>query len=202
MRKFLQFLVLFLLTIALPAGSWFYLKKGEAYQVDMRKELGDYGKLPQWTLPALLKPDTLSSEILVNQVAIIKFLNSEELSNGHEFGKYLKEWHEQFDERYDVKFVLHSLESDSAKVGLFLRAIGVQDPEQVLVTVGAESLAPAYRFPADFQHSVALADTSGLIRKHYDYRDGNQRRRLTEHVLVLMHFAKDPDPQIVREREK
>jgi hypothetical protein len=202
MRKFLQIFVLFLLTIVLPAGSWIYLKRGEAYQVDMRKELGDHGKLPKWTLPALLKPDTLSSELLANQVSIIKFLNSEELGDGHEFGKYLKEWHEQFNERPDVKLVLHSLESDTAKVSKFLRQIGVNDPEQVLLTTGESTLPKAYRFPADFVHTVALADTNRVIRKYYDYRDGNQRRRLTEHVLVLMHFLQDPEPKIVREREK
>lgn len=191
---------LFLMLLLMPALSWYYLKKGERYQVEMRAELKDYGKLPRFKLPAVLSTDTLQSEDLQNKVVIAKTLDERELDQSEDLLFALGSLHTQFDERNDVIFLLHSSVADSSKIGSFLRKNKLADSEQIWITPVDPALVKAYTFPK--AGMAAIVDTAGTIRRYYNYRDGNELRRLTEHVTVLMHRDKKNDPYLQREKEK
>jgi hypothetical protein len=200
MKKRLQTTALFLMLVVMPALSWYYLKKGERYQVEMRAQLKDYGKLPNFFLPKLLDSDSLSSTDLQNNVIIAKELDAKELEQDKDLLFALNSLHTQFDDRYDVLFLLHTTVQDSGKVGAFLRKNKLADPEQVLITSSTPELIQSYSFPK--AGMAAIIDTAGTIRRYYNYRDGNELRRLTEHVTVLMHRDKKNDPYLNREKEK
>jgi len=200
MKKWLQTTALFLMLLLMPALSWYYLKKGEQYQVEMRAELKDYGKLPQFKLPAVLSTDTLQSEALHNKVVIAKTLDAQELEQSEDLLFTLGSLHEQFDERDDVVFLLHTSIADTSKIGAFLRKNKLADAEQIWITPADQSVIKAYTFPKTGM--AAIVDTTGTIRRYYNYRDGNEVRRLTEHVTVLMHRDKKNDPYLKREKEK
>lgn len=201
MKKWIQPLVLFAMLIVMPALSWYYLKKGEQYQVKMRAELKDYGKLPSFTLPKLLDTNSINlATDLINKVVIAKVVDANELESGDDLRFALGSLHTQFDERNDIVFLLHTAIKDSARVGAFLRQNKMSDPTQVVVTGSDSKLVQAYRFPKPGM--MAIVDTAGVIRRYYNYRDGNEVRRLTEHVTVLMHRDKSNDPYLNREKEK
>lgn len=201
MKKWIQPLVLFAMLIVMPALSWYYLKKGEQYQVKMRAELKDYGKLPSFTLPKLLDTNSINlATDLINKVVIAKIVDANELESGDDLRFALGSLHTQFDERNDIVFLLHTAIKDSARVGAFLRQNKMSDPTQVVVTGSDAKLVQAYRFPKPGM--MAIVDTAGVIRRYYNYRDGNEVRRLTEHVTVLMHRDKNNDPYLNREKEK
>jgi hypothetical protein len=201
MKKWIQPLVLFAMLIVMPALSWYYLKKGEQYQVKMRAELKDYGKLPSFTLPKLLDTNSINlATDLINKVVIAKVVDANELEQGDDLRFALGSLHTQFDERNDIVFLLHTAIKDSARVGAFLRQNKMSDPTQVVVTGSDSKLVQAYHFPKPGM--MAIVDTAGVIRRYYNYRDGNEVRRLTEHVTVLMHRDKNNDPYLNREKEK
>ena len=201
MKKWIQPLVLFAMLIVMPALSWYYLKKGEQYQVKMRAELKDYGKLPSFTLPKLLDTNSINlATDLINKVVIAKVVDANELEPGDDLRFALGSLHTQFDERNDIVFLLHTAIKDSARVGAFLRQNKMSDPTQVVVTGSDSKLVQAYHFPKPGM--MAIVDTAGVIRRYYNYRDGNEVRRLTEHVTVLMHRDKNNDPYLNREKEK
>jgi hypothetical protein len=201
MKKWIQPLVLFAMLIVMPALSWYYLKKGEQYQVKMRAELKDYGKLPSFTLPKLLDTNSINlATDLINKVVIAKVVDANELESGDDLRFALGSLHTQFDERNDIVFLLHTAIKDSARVGAFLRQNKMSDPTQVVVTGSDSKLVQAYHFPKPGM--MAIVDTAGVIRRYYNYRDGNEVRRLTEHVTVLMHRDKNNDPYLNREKEK
>lgn len=200
MKKWLQTTALFLMLILMPAISWYYLKKGEKYQVAMRAELKDYGSLPMFKLSQVLRADTLHSADLHNKVVIVKTLDDRELEQSADLIFALGSLHTQFDERNDVVFLLHTNVADSTKLGSFLRKNSLADPEQVLITTADPSIVRAYAFPK--AGMAAIVDTAGTIRRYYNYHDGNEVRRLTEHVTVLMHRDKKNDPYLNREKEK
>jgi hypothetical protein len=200
MKKGLQTAALFLMLLGLPALSWYYLKKGETYQVAMRAELKDYGKLPKFTLPQLLLPDTLHSDQLQNQVIVAKAISAAELAEPKALLFALGSLHTQFNERSDVSFLLHSSSQDSATLSQFLRQNKLLDPEQILITSSPKELIQAYDFPE--AGMMAIIDTSGSIRRYYQYQEGAEVRRLTEHIAVLMHRDKKNRPYLKREKEK
>jgi hypothetical protein len=50
---------------------------------------------------------------------------------------------------------------------------------------------------------VALVDTSGAVRKHYNLSSGKQLTRLTEHLAMLLPIESTRDELIFkREKEK
>ena len=104
MKKWLQTTALFVMLLVMPALSWYYLKKGERYQVEMRAELKDYGKLPKFFLPKLLGSDSLLSADLQNNVIIAKELDAQELEQDEDLLFALGSLHTQFDDRWDVLF--------------------------------------------------------------------------------------------------
>jgi hypothetical protein len=201
MKKWLQTIALLMMLIVMPALSWYYLKKGENYQVKMRAELKDYGKLPSFTLPKLLDTNSINlATDLINKVVIAKVVDANELEPGDDLRFALGSLHTQFDERNDIIFLLHTTIKDTARVGAFLRQNKMSDPSQVVVTGSDPKLVQSYHFPKPGM--MAIVDTLGVIRRYYNYRDGNEVRRLTEHVTVLMHRDKNNDPYLNREKEK
>jgi hypothetical protein len=166
----------------------------------MRAELKNYGKLPKFLLPKLLDSDSLLSTDLKNSVIIVKELEAQELEQNEDLLFALGSLHTQFDDRWDVLFLLHTTVQDSGKVGTFLRKNKLADPEQVLITSSTPELIQSYSVPTTGM--TAIVDTTGTIRRYYNYRDGNDLRRLTEHVTVLMHRDKNNDPYLKREKEK
>ena len=201
MKKWLQTIALLMMLIVMPALSWYYLKKGENYQVKMRAELKDYGKLPSFTLPKLLDTNSINlATDLINKVVIAKVVDANELEPGDDLRFALGSLHTQFDERNDIIFLLHTTIKDTARVGAFLRQNKMSDPSQVVVTGSDPKLVQSYHFPKP--GVMAIVDTLGVIRRYYNYRDGNEVRRLTEHVTVLMHRDKNNDPYLNREKEK
>ena len=201
MKKRLGTLVLLMMLLVMPALSWYYLKKGENYQVEMRAELKNYGQIPSFKVPKLLDADTLNSSLeLHNRVVIAKVLEAEDLDQKEDLVFALGSLHTQFDERNDVVFLLHTALSDTGRVGAFLREHQMADPAQVIVTTINPELKQAYHFPK--RGMMAIVDTTGVVRRYYNYHDGNEVRRLTEHITVLMHRDKSNDPYLNREKEK
>ena len=201
MKKWINALLLFGMLIVMPALSWYYLKKGEQYQVNMRAELKDYGKTASFELPTLLDADTFNTATgLANKVAIVKVIEEKDWNQNADLAFALGSLHTQFNERNDVIFLLHTALQDTGRVGAFLRKYKMADPAQVIVTTSNPNLIEGYHFPQ--AGMFAIVDTTGTIRRYYNYRDGNEIRRLTEHVTVLMHRDKSNDPYLNREKEK
>ena len=201
MKKWINALLLFGMLIVTPALSWYYLKKGEQYQVNMRAELKDYGKTASFELPTLLDADTFNTATgLANKVAIVKVIEEKDWNQNADLAFALGSLHTQFNERNDVIFLLHTALQDTGRVGAFLRKYKMADPAQVIVTTSNPNLIEGYHFPQ--AGMFAIVDTTGTIRRYYNYRDGNEIRRLTEHVTVLMHRDKSNDPYLNREKEK
>lgn len=200
MKKWLQTTVLFLMLVAMPGISWYYLKKGEQYQLALRAELKDYGKLPYFLLPALLQRDTINSDDLQKKVVVVKTLDEKDLEPASGLKFALESLHELFHERDDVIFLLHSNIQDTTKLGAFLRQNKLDDPEQILITATNPALVQSYAFPKTGM--AAIIDTSGTIRRYYNFSDGNEVRRITEQIAVLMHREKKAKPYLNREKEK
>lgn len=200
MKNWFQTSIFVLMLVVLPTLSWYYLKKGENYQLQLRAELKDYGQLPSFTLQQLLGNGVLKSDELKDHVVIVKEVSAEELNQPKDLIFALETLHTQFNERQDVVLLLHSKVQDADKIGALLRQHKLVDATQILVTSSNPDLINAYKFPE--QGMMGIVDTTGTIRRYYHYRDGRELLRLTEHITVLMHRDRKNDPYLKREKEK
>lgn len=204
-RPLVQYLALALLLVGLPAISWYYLDKGFKYRMETLGELGELGRFPSGPYERL-NGTLLEEAALEGKVLVIHRFATPLVAADEQVALELGKIHHQFDERPDVRFLLFSEPADSAALLPLLEKNRLTDPAQVDLLRPVFQGNPPFSFAGDPKQPsdswVALADTSGLVRQYYDFRDGNRIRRLVEHVATLMPVMERNKPVLKREKEK
>ncbi len=204
-RPLLQYLALALLLVGLPALSWYYLDKGFKYRLETLGELGEFEKIPSGPYQTM-EGASMEEAFLDGSVLVIHRFASPASPESEKVALELGKIHQQFDERPDVRFLLFSSPSDSSGLLLLLEKNRLIDPAQVVLVRPDFRDNQSISFAKDPGSSsdpwVILADTSGLIRQYYDFRDGSRVKRLVEHIASLMPVVERDKPVLKREREK
>lgn len=203
-RNIIQLLTLFTLLVILPAGSWYYLRKGLDYRLEATHELEKLGTLPEDSFQGF-DGSTPSRRQFASGVVIVSRV---ETANKSGFNRVLQELgkvHTQFDARQDVFFVIAAPDADSAQFMQAAQQNDLDDPAQVFLIKSSSADAPDFGFSrAGFERSsalVALADTSGQIRQYYDFNDGSRVKRLVEHITMLMPVIEREQAALKRQKE-
>ncbi len=201
LKKSVQLLALFLLLVALPAGSWYYLSRGMDYRRTAIRELENLRAMSPLTVYTL-KGDTIGEQIFGRAATVVGELDLQKKDSERavaELGKI----HAQFDARKDVLFLLLAAPADSASLAELLKVHKLDDPEQVFLT--PRDLAPDFGFKeVDKSGSsafVAVLDTAGQVRQYYDFRDGSRVKRLVEHLTILKPIIDREQAVLKREKE-
>lgn len=214
-RNLFQIILLGIMLIGLPAGSWYYLNSGLKYRQQAMSELGDYGKLPQMAF-STYNDEQLDFEDLQGKFIIANTLpeGAPELRN--RIGKSLAKLHEQFDQRNDLLFLTFNLAKGEAskeieRVGAFVEEHELRDEEQnfFLIQDSVQNLLTNLQeipFPegTDYKHNpyFMLADSNQTILQFYDVTDDNAMGRMVEHIALILPRTPDKDIIFKRETEK
>lgn len=205
-RLILATLVLIFVLGILPMGSWFYLKNGLNYRLTAMRELKDYGKVQALTYPTstgtILKAADLNGKVTITNV--VDAHNPQLLDT---WGGVLEKLHNQFDERQDVLFLIHVLDTTPNNTEAFATQYKLKDSTQCyfIPTDAAmlQELQQDYHISADsLLTCFTLIDTKNTVRKHYDVQDNAQVKRMVEHIALLLPLQKHEEITLKREREK
>jgi len=214
-----QTILLMLLLVVLPLGSWLYLKKGFNYQIDAIAELKQYGKMPTFfTKDALGR--TFSSDDLKGKLVLLNYISNTPQSK--ERIKTLFSLHEQFDDALGVSFINIGLKPNLENI---ITTEDVQrDTNQIFfiptqgerpLFLGKEFLYPLYENytpgdslsfnpiePEDLPDYpfFVLVDKNGTIRNFYPVQNKERIKRLVEHIALTMPRTIEPDPEIIRDQ--
>ncbi|NUO01042.1 MAG: hypothetical protein HUU01_10555 [Saprospiraceae bacterium] len=205
----IQIAALTVILVVFPAVSWYWLSQGLDYRKTAKAELKDLGPLPdhQWrnyTGRTLSKTDLKGSFV----IAGVYDLSQPQLSDY--FGREFSRLHDQFDDRKDV-FFFSVIGQDTALLPAFLEKYGLTDTTQCFFfTTEPEAMknlaVTGFRMPAlDGTSSpyIAFADTSSVIRNHYNVRDNQQLKRMVQHISLLLPMSKSREElRFQREAEK
>jgi len=180
-----QFLFLLALFGGIPVVSWYYLQSGLDYRLAALSELGNMGaaaKVSRQSYDSLhFTPVDLNGKVHLG----IWIPDGNPLSGAPL--KHLQELHEQFALRNDVAFYLFT---HTQKPDAFLGWLSSQKlhPSPILYAFSDTGVQQAYYFykPDLGAIPVALVDTSGVVRKHYNLASGKELTRLTEHLAMLL----------------
>lgn len=197
-----QFIFLLSIFGGVPAISWYYLQTGLDYRLKALSELGNLGQVERETRVTYDKiecsPDRLKGKVHVG----IWFPNG--LDKEKESLKYLEELHEQFKSRSDVSFYIFSNSSNPDSLLNFVKRIDLF-PSPIISYFPDLGVQRRYYFmkPGIGEIPVALVDTSGAVRKHYNLSLGKDLTRLTEHLAMLLPMESTRDELIFkRDKEK
>ncbi|MCI5080864.1 MAG: hypothetical protein MRY78_04185 [Saprospiraceae bacterium] len=210
-RNIIQYLALFLMLIAFPAGSWFYLQKGFEFRKESMDKLQELGTFPNLSF-LNYTGDTLSSESLNEKVVLAGVFSL----SGNDLDASLKEklskLYDQFESRKDFVMLVHLLNADSAQVvnrgEALLAELAFDQPERFYVAGGTTKLAlDQYKMPVSEselksgQH-IILCDAKQTIRNHYDLNKEEEVRELIHHITIVLPRLQEKDIIFKRETEK
>ncbi|MCB0706391.1 MAG: hypothetical protein KDC34_13835 [Saprospiraceae bacterium] len=185
-KRVLQTSLLFLVLVALPLGSWFYLQGGLDYRMEALAELEDMGPIPmfEWVDQ---DGEAFDKDKCIGNLLIAGFLPFGE--DREEYINRMNKLHDQFDNRTDVYFltfvptslkqVLH--EPDARQDVQQWKWVQIPDDQ-------IEAVAATYAIPSNEKSAlwITLVDDKGAIRKHYHYQDNKEMGRLVEHMAMLL----------------
>jgi hypothetical protein len=204
--KPLQMAFLLLMLVVLPAGSWFYLRGGYQHRKAALEELKEAEAVGDFSL-ADQNGLVFATQDLKKRVTIAGFLPTDPERQGAWMDGLIR-MHEQFDDRNDVCFLLFADTTSISSTQDFVQSYNLSDSLQwILLQGNADSLhelaTGSFHLPAGAEtQQLALIDTSGMVRRHYDAYDNRQLGRLVEHITILMPRLPDPDIVFKREKEK
>ena len=206
--KWVQIGGLLLLLVALPLGSFYYLKKGADFRRDALAEFGDYGPMPavdRFPLVAGNLPDSLRGNMYV-----LSWLSPTSEEATRLYGDTWRKLGDQFKDSPHIYFV--SFVQDSARAEAFIVRNGLQ-PYAAVQPFLRVSQSEFYRLAEQIQLPlseydapgtkpiVALADSSLTVRNFYDLTQEDEVKRLVNHIALFIPLPAEKDILIDRKKE-
>ncbi len=200
--------ILFLLLVGLPIGSWYYLRTGLEYRKEVMADLDDLGKVPSISLKTF-SGKTLDNQNIAKKMVITSFLNFQNKEITKQSGAWLQRLHDQFDERSDLAFLIHVVDTSatSEEVERFAQQYQLQDSAQCFFLkdnpeVFRTIATNVYKIPLEeIDQHFALTDTSGTVRQKYNITNNNEVKRLVEHTALLLPKGKERTSTSIKRKQ-
>jgi hypothetical protein len=204
-KSLIQFGLLFLILVVLPAGSFLYLKRGLDFRKNVTSRMQDYGKLTAFPGDPLFEsvPDSLGGRLWL--VAQIDPAATEDTDI---FRREMRKLVEQFDTTTTVSFVLvlPATTTDSVGVQVFLSSSGIlRDGRTYVYRAGTgdwEKWQKQMQWPAGKSPQVAVVTADRQINVYYSLRSQEDIDNLVRLGAMIMPRKKDKELIFKREVEK
>ena len=208
-RKYGGALLLIILLVGFPLGSYLYLKKGYDYQ---KAALDDMRRTDRLTDASSL--ELVSGELPEVQQGvsrIIGLLGTAPESMTDTYAATLRQLYEQFDELDNLQFWTVFGAVDSSRVAEFVKRSGLKEDETQLLyfrspeysnfvsqlKLSAEEAGYLRNHPL-----LVLVDDSLYVRRAFRADIPEEVRQLVERTAIVVPERSRPKPRIVRETEK
>ncbi len=216
----IQGILLMLLLVALPLGSWLYLKKGFNYQKEAIGELKQYGNMPKFVTKDLFGR-TFSSDDIRGKLVLLNYFSQTKESQDRM--KTVTDLHEQFDDALGVVFLNIGINSDAHK-SIPNELVALDSNQVYFIPTNGEQplfLGKEIQYPLfenytpgdslsfnpitpedlpDFPFFVII-DKSGMVKNYYPYDNPERIKRIVEHIALTMPRTIEPDPEIILEEK-
>lgn len=212
MNRNVQLLMVTLFIVGFPAVSWYYLNEGYKYRMSVIAELDqDLGKVPNFQM-VNQKGEQISESAMPDNAIITNFVDLASIDQSEEYMKVLYKIQDQFDKKDDILFYTYTKASSLEKLQAYTNSLNIKEEKQWHFLTASDStmdqFIQAFPFPEGAQKSyagnptVAIADTSAVIRYFYDMNNPKNASKLIEHIANLMPQAPPEEARMKRELEK
>lgn len=184
-RNKIQYLLFFLVLFVLPAASLYFLNSGKNYRLQALSELENLGRAGEFTAidqsGKEVNLSTLSKKVVVvaavpNHSDSLKYYTSR-----------LDIVHKAYDDTPDVLLLMGINADDRIDLAKLSLQLGIEDAEQWrLLHAPTRSLFSQAFQLGNEDKSVALVDTSGMVRNFYNIYDNREMGRLMEHIALII----------------
>ena len=216
-KKYSQGILLFMLMIAFPLVSIYFLRAGNNYRKDQFKKLESKGVVADFSFIDQ-KGTIYNQDSIKGKIVISDFFFTRCPGPCYEMAQNLLRVQKAFRDRNDIVILSHTVDPKHDSVAIlkqYAEKIGATPYKWYFLTGEKEALYKqaklGYKLPAgegdnhaDFFHSqyVALIDTSLNIRNYYDATDAQKVNEMITHISMIMPDDPKSRLQYKRETEK
>ncbi len=212
MSRIFRIIAISVFLVGFPMVSWYYLNEGYKYRISVLKELDqNLGTVPAFQL-VNQNGVIVNQEALPNNAVITNFVDLATVEKSKTYMDILYKIQDQFDKKDDILFYTFIKGASLADVQNYTKSLNIKEEKQWNFLTGdaeqMEQFINTFPFPAGVQKSyagnstVAIADTSSVIRYFYDMNDMKNAGKLIEHIANLMPQAPPEEARMKRELEK
>ena len=179
----LQMILLVGIIVAFPLISFIVnmkgAEKGRAFYGDIKNNLG---KLPEFNLTSYTDPNTEAANSK-GKTRVVSFLSLNSRDSALSIMKAISRTEQLREEIDNLNFMTFDLTTDSAFMAKYVQTISPNERQNWQILKGGNEVAIAIKLPNEF--SFALIDTANIVRRFYDIRQMDERRKLIEHIAVM-----------------
>lgn len=212
MNRVTRLIMVSVFIIGFPAVSWYYLNQGYNYRMSVIAELDQQlGKAPDFSM-VNQQGKRIDNAMMKKKVIITNFMDAKEAEQSKEYMQKLYTIQDQFDKKDDILFYTYVKADALADVKQYVNSMNIKQEQQWHFLTGTnpqmEQFIQAFPLP---EHSpktyagnptVAISDTSSVIRYFYDMGNKAQVSQLIVHIANLMPQAPPEEARMKRELEK
>lgn len=180
MKKVLVSIFVFILLIALPAISWYYLKTGLSWRREAMGELSDHGNVQDMIIP-IAGSRNIDMQDFEGKLSIFFRINCDNVDADL---NVLNRLHDQFLKRKDVKFFVVS---DCTKTFDLPNSVN-----KSLISINCASDSSACEqisrsvYQSRSEQNIAFVDGNLNIRNYYESGLKEENKRLVEHMAMML----------------
>jgi len=212
MSRIFRIIAISVFLVGFPMVSWYYLNEGYKYRIGVIKELDqNLGKIPAFNF-VNQQGKVVNQDDLPNNAVITNFVDLETIDKSKSYMDILYKIQDQFDKKDDILFYTFIKGASLSDVQDYTKSLNIKEEKQWNFLTGDEAqmeqFINAFPFSEGVEKSyagnstVAIADTSSVIRYFYDMNDTNNASKLIEHIANLMPQAPPEEARMKRELEK
>ncbi len=212
MNRITQLIMVSIFFIGFPAVSWYYLNQGYNYRISVIEELNQQlGKAPAFKL-INQTGKSIDNAMMQKKVIITNFVALEGIEQSKDYMQKLYSIQDQFDKKDDILFYTYVKADSLADVQQYVSSLNIKQEQQWNFLTGSneemEQFIRAFPLPENSPKvyvgnpTVAIADTSSVIRYFYDMGKKEQVSQLVVHIANLMPQAPPEEARMKRELEK
>ena len=206
-----QYVLLALMLIVFPAGSWYYLNQGFDYRKTVMEELQVKDSLPELQFIDYTGKILTNKEIEGNLIVAV-FLSSKKGIGEAVIEERIAKLYDQFDKRSDFNLFIHLTGLDSAafqtQSAALLDRLELEDPSRCFILEGSEKIALSeYKIPLgttalDDANWAVLIDENQYIRNFYQLDEEENVKTMVQHIALSLPKQKEKDLIFKRDAEK
>jgi hypothetical protein len=179
----LQMILLVGVIVAFPLISFVVNMKGaEKGRIFYGEIKNNLGKLPEISLRSYTDPSAESANSK-GKTRVASFLSMESRDSVLSVMKSISRTEQLREEIDNLNFMTFDLTTDSAFTTKYVQNISPNERQNWQVLKGGSEIAEAIKLPNAY--SFALIDSASVIRRFYDIRQEEERRKLIEHIAVM-----------------
>ncbi len=210
-KSWIQIIVFLFFIVAIPLGSYYYLKKGYDYRKEALQQMKNLGNLPEIDFTTVdgrvIVKDSLQGKMIIANAISLK---EERLSD--EFGQIMAKLYDQFvetnrlvmlsfgkDAQYDGQEALSEFAQKyglDQKIRMYWIPADSSGTDQIMSKLYfPESELPGNPF-------FALCDTNQVVQNHYSIKNEEDIRAMVTHTAMFLPLKPRKRVEFRRETEK